>query len=60
MRSHLLNAELSACANSALFKKSSFVLMSSRLLSTFPLIRLSTSGFMLRFDPSGVEFGAEC
>ena len=48
MRSHLLVVDLSASANSILFRKSFPVPMCSRLFPTFSSIRFSVSIFMKR------------
>jgi hypothetical protein len=48
MRSHLLISDLSACANSVLFRNTFSVPVSSRLFHVFSSIRFSVSGFMLR------------
>ena len=48
MRSHLLIVDLLACAYGVLFRNSSLVLVSSRLLSTCFPFRFSVSGFIFR------------
>lgn len=49
MRCHLLVVDLCICAISVLFRRLSPVPMCSRLFPTLPPIRLSASGFLLRF-----------
>ena len=57
MRSHLLIVDLSAWAISVLFRKLSYVLMHSRLSTTFSSMRFSVSCFYIDvFDPRGLEF----
>ena len=49
MRSDLLIVDLGVCTIGILFRNLSPVSISLRLFPTFPYIKLSVSGFMLRY-----------